>query len=602
MKNHAGPSDKRTDNFCVSEEINKEILSHIPGIRENLKQISVWTEQGFVTLGNTLQKAHEEGAVVARKASDIVALSEGDMGKRVLVKTKDLIRHSLEHLKKQRETIVTSSFSVENVMGHLRELKKKNTDIERLAKYLRAVALNIFIETSRSHAVSDNFSIIAGEIKQLSETILSLAKSMRENVDESGKRFGFIHQEIQTGMGQLEQLTHDADKSFTDAVKKTDSWVAQAGKTAVQTANIHKTIMVQVGEIVMSLQFHDAMRQRLEHIGTGLGDMLTMYEDPDDNDEEKVRENMAMVHALAGLLSDQLEQIIREIYENHERCSNAFDSMGQFMNQVEQDARKLSGQGADKGFGKNKALDTNVQLQESLSGFMALQAKGGELVKRMDEAYTMASQTSESLSKQVDKIHQISMDAHIKALNAIIAATHLGYEGKTLSVLAEEMKVLSDLTDVFVRDVGDIITHMVSDSDLEGSMTGNADENDQALNDMLRKVPVMIDQIKKETGELQKTMDLIHETHETAIQNLGFMTIMADDLEVQNRLLINIKERLSPFEVKGRKIEKIHALLEERFTMEKERTVHKSSLGLTGEPKKSMVDQEDDLGDNIELF
>lgn len=605
MKNQSHLSDPTMDTVSGSLDSDKisEIISQLSGIKEKLSQISASTELNFVTLGNTLQQGHEEAMATQKKAVDIVSLTDGEEGKIALLEIKKRIRSSLDDLLEHRENIISQSLSVKTVMEHLQTLKTKNSDIGRLAKYLRAVALNIFIETSRSHVVSDNFSIIATEIKQLSETILALAKNIRENVDETGDHFSAIYHNIEMGIEQLENLTSEADHSVNYAVKQTDEWVDQARKTASYSVDINKTIIDKVGEIVMSLQFHDAMRQRLEHIGAGFDEMKALGQAYNQDDSQQ-RETLAMLYALSVAFSDQLDQIIQEIYGNYNRCTNAFEAVGQQMVQVGRGIRDLAGREPSNGRSGKTTKDSIGLLFEALSDFMTLQTRGGELVTQMDEAYTMVSQTSSSLSSQVGKIHQISLDAHIKSLNAIIAATHLGTDGKTLSVLAGEMKSLSDLTEIYVHDVNDIITNLLSGSIQKDTLEREFVEQDNSLEDIVQSVSHMVNQLKNEAGDMQMKMRNLYGIHKTAKQNLEFMPVMADDLKKQKAELDLLKDLFAPFWEKGTDTTKIHARLEERHTMQTERLIHKKSISGIHEKtdNEAQTEQDEDLGDNIELF
>jgi hypothetical protein len=125
-------------------------------IVRNISSISTKSETDFLKIGEILARGAVTGGHIVRIARECVELAEGDFGKKALIEIKGLIQWSLKELFENRKKIVAKSDSVKRVVGRLGELQSKNADIEMIAKHLRAVALNIFIETARSNTASEN--------------------------------------------------------------------------------------------------------------------------------------------------------------------------------------------------------------------------------------------------------------------------------------------------------------------------------------------------------------------------------------------------------------------------------------------------------------
>ena len=603
MTDHSKPIDMNETIHRDSFERWSMIRSRVLQITTDLGTISAQSENDFMRLGNSLMESNDAGMAVEQKAMDIVSFTGTDLGRDGFSSLKKGIESSMAELRQNRESIVSQSLSVKHVLDHLCLLQSKNDDIERLAKYLRAVALNIFIETSRSHVVSENFSIIAGEIKQLSENIINLAKIIHEKVDDAEKQFSAAFADIQSGLIELEVLTAHGEKSVHEAVSKTDAWLVQAGKTASQSVSSGQEVTGHVGEIVMALQFHDAMRQRLEHIGTGLSDMVALC-DKNENTAFSDSETPSMLHALSALLSDQLEQIICEIEEVHVQCNRAFDSIGANMNDMAQRISRMVGGGKDNRERRMNA-DSGEFLVSSLREFKAIHNRGGDLIRRMEEIYAMSAQTTAALTELIGRIHEISRDAHVKGINAIIAASHLGQEGRTLSVLAGEMKGLSDLTDIFVKDVELIIRNLLLDGDTSDKNGEGENEGAAGFDEIFAAILRLIETMKHEAGELHLRMETIDTLHLRVKNELQFIPAMGRKLGEQKRHLSGLVKELEPFADK-RSLENLdHSFMAQRYTMEKERLVHKKSISGSGELADKHEDSPastNDLGDNFELF
>lgn len=590
------------DNISKLIETKNNTDSLVEEISTNLSRISTDSEQGFLDLGSGLQQATREGQVVDEKIRMILDLAESDLGQGVLRKIMGLTESSSNYFKSKRTAISENSAMLNTLTGHLNDLKSKNSQVEQMAKYLRAVALNIFIETSRTKSLSDSFSIIAEEIKELSEHILTLAKHVRENVGDSESRLHAMDKEIRQGIGHLEQLTAEAGKSFEGAIDQTQDWLMKAKELAEKNIEVHKNIQNNVGHVVMSLQFQDAMRQRLEHIVENLADMKALLDDVDVGDEAASENTLAVVYAFSALLSDQVSAIIQEANEIYGSCLDAFETIQTQMVDIGDEVKAMM-TGVPRGAeGAVKKGKSKSRLIESLQEFLAVKNEGDDLANRMKDIYDMASETSSTLKEQVGQIHQISMDAHIKALNAIIAAIHLGHEGKTLSVLAGEMKSLSDLTDTFVKEINDILVALVEGSRIEDQSLNGEDDYGTNLEEMVNTVPQLISDQVGHFRSLRGAMKTVGVTHDTIRSQVTFIPDVARELEAQKEVLDRLKTLLEPYRKEGAEASDINAMIKERYTMEREREIHRQSLEAEGDTASPDPGVESEFEDNIELF
>lgn len=587
-------------------DMKNHIATLISDLRDNLNRISAQSEQGFLDLGSLLQKATQEGKTITQNVSEIIALAEGHLGKEALGKIDHLARLASDYFNVQQDWIGRKSLMIKTLTGHLDRLREKNLEIEKMAKYLRAVALNMFIETSRSQALNDHFSIIANEIKVLSGEILSLSASVRESVGESKNRFDTMEMGIREGIRDLEHLTGKARDSFAYAIRQVDEWLRGANAVAQQKVHLQMQIQEKIGDIVMALQFQDAMRQRLEHIIASLSEMDGMA-GALDGDTDESRDTLSMMFEFTCLLYDQMDAIIREAEGVSVQCFHAFVAIEENMVAIENDMENMVTQddpGSDSAESPKTFAGTG--FVHSLREFLSVKTSGDDLASRMNDIYRMTSDISVSLEKQVGQIHQISMDTHIKSLNAMIAAAHLWQEGRTLSVLAVEMKGLSDVTDRFVVDINGILTDLVSDARLKDHDGDRQDADDygKTLEEMAQTVPHAISELITTFSELKTNMDAVRKTQDRIRETVTFIPDLARDLEERQGDLNQLKRHLSPYYRQDGEGFNIHSRIEERYTMEKERSAHRKSVehlaGGTGAGQGPSM--EEDLGDNIELF
>ncbi len=590
--------DHSTDN----RTLQADIVDRVKKIRSGLKSIGSLSEKEFMALGASLMEGSTAGKTIESKALIIVSMAEGSEEKKALRSMKDLIDNSLSRFRHNSENIRIQFESVKSVLRFLDELQGKNEDIERLARYLRAVALNIFIETSRSSFVSENFSIIAKEIKQLSENIVDLSKNVNATVDDSKKRFSGLLAGIMDGVDELGKVSGVADSAVKKAVDITDSWLDSAERTAVNAANMGKNLASHVEKIVVSLQFHDAMRQRLEHVVTGFSDIADLFENALPG-----KERLATAHAMSTILYDQLHHMTDEIAEVHIQVSAAFDTLGHGIATIAEQVISLTGN-ADQDSG-SQGSDVGRHLLDSIQGLGSLRNRGTQLLDRMNDIYGSALSTTSVLTELTGKIHDISMDAHVKGINAIIAASHLGEEGRTLAVLAGEMKRLADMAELFVKDVAVIIQKVVNAMSRNDGEEGGGLEQEHILDSTLSSIVSMVDRMKNQAGDLNRNMETMNSVHQKVKIQLQIIPAMAGNLKMQMDSLKDLVNVLSPYADRTVQEKMLDNPLFNRYTMEKERRIHRTIASAGRHNAESDVQTKEDthiesreFGDNIELF
>ena len=141
---------------------------------------------------------------------------------------------------------------------------------------------------------------------------------------------------------------------------------------------------------------------------------------------------------------------------------------------------------------------------------MALAADGmKEICSGTDESMQIImrlSEESEKINKIVDVIADISMQTNILALNASVEAAHAGEQGAGFSVVASEIKKLSEETRSAASDIGDIIEEVIKN--IEGtvkSMNKNARLTREGMENM-NNTRLSAEQISLSNSEISRNI------------------------------------------------------------------------------------------------
>lgn len=600
---------------------HEDLLNLLNNVQTGLLTVSENAEDDFLKLGQQLQSGYTsvsgltDLALSAKKNADMN--SENDF-----TSASHSVNKALKELKIRRELVESKLPPVRKVVDYLEDLNAKRDEIEMIAKYLRAVALNIFIETARSEVSNKNFSIIAEEIKDLSESIIDMAKSIRDDSENAKNRFTDMFSNIATGIKTMNSVTTGAEDSVHNSIQSIEHLMKLSYKSVKQAEVMSREISKQVGNIVVGVQFHDDMRQRLEHIVSALSKVEPLCDEIVQNDTEPDEKQLTSAHSILTVQKAQVKGIIAELDNIYQKNRDSFENI---IAEIAQLVQILS-QDSSHNLGDS---DIFTSLSLALLEFQNLDNQGLDLIKQLEATYQQASVTTEALSLQANKIHEISRDSHIKALNAIIATQNMGLEGRTLLTLAGEMKTLSYQAEDFVTDVSSIIESIIQtvktvniqdDTIVKNSDSGETEQLD--LNSIVINISVLCAEMQNNSEIIYQQSEELSRNLAEAKNNLDFFPVIGSELNQQLESLDKALEILSPWAaVDGSSLD--DSLDHPVYTMEKERKIHEQALDIFSEdPEASVTDiifsdedkmvesvaeglddnEDQEFDDNIELF
>ncbi|MBI9091724.1 MAG: hypothetical protein JEZ12_21145 [Desulfobacterium sp.] len=603
-----------------------DLVGRLSSIEEGLLAVSSNAESDFMELGERLQQGYGLVADLTQQTIEVAGSIKGDSNENILAQIEASVNQSIGMLKKCRDTAVLKSNPVKEVQKYLEQLNAKRSEIDTIARYLRAVALNIFIETSRSEFSDANFSVIAREIKALSEKILQTSKRVKDFTLGSKALFASMYGDISRGIAKMSGLADLAELSAGESIEKTENLMGFSLVMIEDAGTMSGGISREVEKIVMGVQLHDSMRQRIEHIVSGLKDVEALctkgkkaFDDDGGNDD------FTTAHAIIVLQCAQVDQIISEIDGGYEENRIAFGNITDDISLMAQNLSTMVDTDARPDLGRQKGEDPFTLLSSDLTNIRSLECQGADLENRLVIIYGKAFETASTLSSLAGELHDISQESQNKALNAMIAANRLGDGGKTLAVLGKEMRSLSTQADGAIAGVKEIIAAIVSAIEgVELEKTFEADGNScsdlpgNALDSTVTAVLSLYEQIGARTRGLNEVSAALITAVSEAKTGLQFFPLISEALTAQKRRLDGVKEWLLPLIDEKASAQIAEVYMAERYTMEKERTVHQESVGgmsgnsKSGDPTGGVelfddddpdeISDADGFGDNIELF
>lgn len=479
-------------------------------------------------------------------------------------------------LRDRREAI---SGRLEEVMRSAEQLARLSSICSAMAQTglsLNVVGLNIAVESSRSSASVEMFSVFTEEIRGLSRRISDISEAIRDGSARTRNGQLAAYRQIRGGLDTLSRLIAEAEEIVGRAMERIREIMAYSRRALERSTESSREISRLVGEVVVAIQFHDISRQKVEHVGAALADAAALLERPAE-ERPVIR---GRVHRLLTLQVIHLQEVVDEIRAARDRAARAFERLNAQVADLVADAARLDGNEAADG-----GLDAHRQgLENGLRQLRELLGKGRTLDRDIRRIAEEGAEAASRLSDHIDPVRDISFDLHLKALNAIVKSARLPREGQALEVLAQEVSKLSTQSGGAVDDVVEILESLVSlslDLDLmDEADAGEKDQADAAIADGLEEMARRFDQFRTDAAAAPEAARAIQGDIAATGDRLGFLDALAADLTDRIARLTALAERFTPWSQAARRgsAETIEQAAR-RYTMESERRLHSRHLG-----------------------
>ena len=294
------------------KSIFKKESRRLPEFIDSLKTVSDAAESDFMQLGNELKSVYTVITEMTGQMLETVKRISGDSGESVLSEVWRIVDKSMGEISTCQDKVDKNLIQINNVVDRLGELFSLSGGIKKFAKYLNAVAFNVIVENSRTEESVRTFSIIAKEIRELSITITDIANRIYDHVKSAREIHKSVYEKISKGMNELRGLVDDVQQAVEESLDETEQ-LMELSRASIKQAGTHsQKISQQVGEIVVGNQFHDNMRQQIEHIIQKLNDTMHMKTEDAAIEHTGEKEGNAAGHII-GRQAAGLRQLIYDI-------------------------------------------------------------------------------------------------------------------------------------------------------------------------------------------------------------------------------------------------------------------------------------------------
>ncbi|SHJ36816.1 hypothetical protein SAMN02745165_02209 [Malonomonas rubra DSM 5091] len=540
----------------------------LTGLVKMLEQVVTNSEDDFMSLGMNLQKVQMMSSAQRQKIAAAMSLLKADEETGLMQQISSYVSQSQQDTAAAQQTAANLCDELSQMLQVMKAIDKDSHALEKTGLFLHVIGINTGIECSRYSQIESTFKVVANDTINLAEQIRKATNTLLDKSQQASNEQQKTLQDAKHNIASLEDLAKGSKQATEMALGKVSELVDYSISMVNEAEQSAQAIGAEINKVVMGIQFHDNLRQRIEHVNEALLECPAQPQTVED-------EQACTTYLSVELQKAQLDNLVKELDDLFSTQSQA---IGNIMQQVSGLETRLAGMGSEQ-----DAQGTENPVAVLMRGIASLEELNQDSLSLGEKITASAHRAEQIVGEMNDAIQTtfaIANNVKINALNAIIKAAKFGRAGMSLQVLAQGMVTTSQNTRTLISDFNQRLEqlHALTAHDqqlLEGLKQGNSEgfssqQMQQVFEDFRSELQTCTNECSTLADGLQKEQ-----------QGLVFISQLRDAIEIQAEQLGRYATSIEPQnkELLAKMRSEFGKQLEQRYTMNEERAIHQQIRG-----------------------
>ncbi|HMD71725.1 MAG TPA: hypothetical protein VKF41_10305, partial [Bryobacteraceae bacterium] len=409
--------------------LGKDWAATIETVIADLDRLNSSTERDFLNTGEKLAGFTETVKLIS---SELTGLADQLLGQQGL-RASEALTDALEHARKMIAWAEASAVLLGGMRQNADRLKKTLDGFKETLATFQILGVLTRIETAHLGSAGADFGHLADDVKSLADTIQGKIESALETAARLIPPIEGVLREVSA---HLEGSAKDLPRVLAEVLAELEEFRAMQNRTREATLRLearYSATLKAIGDLIVSIQFHDITRQQVEHVsealrrlcpssgGTG-GGVCRDHADP------------AAVVALQSL----------QLADAGEKFAASVASMGNSLEQIATNVLDMAGESrALSGLSGDAKNSFFLEMERKCTAIRAALGGCAATERAAQTASAGLEETIDWVHGSIEEIRAIEIQIQRMALNACIRADHIGSAGDALGTLALAMETIA---------------------------------------------------------------------------------------------------------------------------------------------------------------
>jgi methyl-accepting chemotaxis protein len=235
------------------------------------------TEVGVIAVIECLNKVHAVSAGQVDRITE--SMNNGMMLTEIIreqtVHNKDVISILNSHVGKQMQELSVNLQRIQSLANQVVELSPLVGVISKIANQTNLLALNAAIEAARAGEAGRGFSVVADEVRKLSTQTAEAAANIEQKI-----RLATQGAEAELAAANEALTSHESSSDLNKIIHDLTGVESRFNQGSSMLLDVilsvdagNKEAIRRLSEALGHLQFHDVLRQRVEQVQFGIGEL-----------------------------------------------------------------------------------------------------------------------------------------------------------------------------------------------------------------------------------------------------------------------------------------------------------------------------------------
>lgn len=249
----------------------EEIVTLIPEITNQLYNVTHQTERSAVEIGEKVRSIYEKAQEHLAESNEISAQFLGGKGinnntslSEVIQSSIALLREMIEMLEENSKLNVDYSTAIDTILINTAEINKISDEIQYISDQTNLLALNAAIEAARAGEHGRGFSVVAEEVRKLSDRTSLASNNIIQIVGKVNSSVRDISRSLLDNLKKNKEKKSHVDHAVGELVRTAEDSTEVFTKLISNAVASSESVAKNIDQIILSLQFQDITKQQID--------------------------------------------------------------------------------------------------------------------------------------------------------------------------------------------------------------------------------------------------------------------------------------------------------------------------------------------------